>query len=152
MRDLHTMVSMDTQELIQRIDERLQVLNGEITVLTVARQVLLDGRVPTTTSTRSTRRTRRRSPNRRRGADVLLAGTAVRMLSENDGLTTSALATQANADSRQALPLLKELEAAGQVRRTGERRATRWHAVTDEDRVQQRAAELASRSGRQGKK
>jgi hypothetical protein len=42
--------------------------------------------------------------------------------------------------------MLRELEQAQRVRRTGQRRATRWHAVTDEDRTRERAAELASRS------
>ena len=64
------------------------------------------------------------------------------------------------ADSRrdQVLTLLRELEAAGRVRRTGQRRGTRWHPITDEDRINARATELeqqtrkarsaASRAGR----
>jgi hypothetical protein len=46
------------------------------------------------------------------------------------------------------LSLLRELEAAGRVRRTGQRRSTRWHAFTDEDRIRERAAQLAARSKR----
>jgi hypothetical protein len=42
------------------------------------------------------------------------------------------------------LLLLRELEQARRVRRTGQRRATRWHAITDEDRIRERAAEVAS--------
>jgi len=34
------------------------------------------------------------------------------------------------------------LESAGRIGRTGQRRATRWHAITDEDRIRERAAEL----------
>ena len=51
------------------------------------------------------------------------------------------------------LALLKEQEDAGQVRRTGTRAATRWHAVTDEDRIAARATEIArgSRRGRSRK-
>ena len=67
------------------------------------------------------------------------------LLADSDGLTTAALAKQANGDPAYVLRLLRELEAAGRVRRTGERRATRWFAVTDEDWIQERAAELASR-------
>jgi len=70
------------------------------------------------------------------------------LLSENGGLTTSALAEQTNADRDQVLTLLRELESAGRIRRSGQRRSTRWHAVTDEDRIRERAAELASRSRR----
>ena len=64
----------------------------------------------------------------------------------SDGLSTSVIAEQGNAEASQVLTLLRELENAGQVRRTGERRGTRWHLITDEDRIAERAADLASRS------
>jgi hypothetical protein len=38
--------------------------------------------------------------------------------------------------------LLHELEAAGQVRRTGSRRSTVWRLITEEEQIAQRAAEL----------
>jgi hypothetical protein len=60
-------------------------------------------------------------------------------------MTTSALAERANANRDQILTALRELEAAGRVRRSGQRRSTRWHAITDEERIQKRAAELAAR-------
>ena len=41
-----------------------------------------------------------------------------------------------------ATKLLHELEAAGQVRRSGARRSTVWQLITDEERIAQRAAEL----------
>ena len=56
--------------------------------------------------------------------------------------------TRANGDRDQVLTLLRELEAAGRIRRTGQRRSTRWHVITDEDRIRERAAELASRRKR----
>ncbi|MFZ0975819.1 MAG: hypothetical protein WAN22_26585 [Solirubrobacteraceae bacterium] len=40
------------------------------------------------------------------------------------------------------LRLLRDLETGGRIRRTGQRRGTRWHAITDEDRIRERAAEL----------
>jgi hypothetical protein len=46
------------------------------------------------------------------------------------------------------LTLLRDLEKRARVRRTGQRRTTRWHAITDEDRIRERAAELASRGRR----
>jgi hypothetical protein len=64
------------------------------------------------------------------------------LLSENGGLTTTALAEQTKTDRSQVLLLLRELEIAGRIRRTGQRRSTRWHAITDEDRIRERAAEL----------
>jgi DNA-binding IclR family transcriptional regulator len=76
------------------------------------------------------------------------AGRLESLLSENGGLTTSALAERTNGNRDQVLTLLRELEAAGRIRRTGQRRSTRWHAITDEDRIRERAAELAARSRR----
>ena len=37
---------------------------------------------------------------------------------------------------------LRDLEAAGRVRRTGDRRSTRWLLIVDEDRIAERVAEL----------
>ena len=94
-----------------------------------------------------------RTPARRRArakADrtvgVVPAAKLELLLSDTGGLATAALAERANADRDQVLTLLRELETAGRVRRTGQRRATRWHAITDEERIQERAAELAARS------
>jgi hypothetical protein len=64
------------------------------------------------------------------------------LLSQNGGLSTSELAAQANANRDQVLGLLRDLETAGRIRRTGQRRGTRWHVITDEDRIRERAAEL----------
>lgn len=64
------------------------------------------------------------------------------------GLATSELAQRANGDRDQVLVLLRELEAAGRIRRTGARRGTRWHMIADEDRIQPRAAELDALSKR----
>ena len=64
------------------------------------------------------------------------------MLSRTGGLSTAQLAAQANADRDQIVGVLRELETAGRVRRTGQRRATRWHVITDEDRIRERVAEL----------
>jgi len=68
------------------------------------------------------------------------------LLSEQGAMTTSTLAGGAGGNRAQILAALRELEAAGRVRRSGRRRSTRWHPITDEERIQQRAAELAARS------
>lgn len=62
-----------------------------------------------------------------------------------DGLTTAALAEHSGAQRDQVLGLLRDREQTRRVRRTGQRRATRWHVITDEDRIRERAAELAGR-------
>lgn len=69
-----------------------------------------------------------------------------RLLADSDALTTGALAKQVQAEHDQVLAVLRDLEAARRVRRTGQRRATRWHTITDEDRIRKRTAELESRS------
>jgi hypothetical protein len=89
------------------------------------------------------RRTRAKAD---RSVEVVPAGKLELLLSDTGGLATSALAVRANADRDQVLTLLRELETVGRVRRTGQRRATRWQAITDEERIQERAAELAARS------
>jgi hypothetical protein len=76
------------------------------------------------------------------------AGKLEVLLGASEGVTTASLAEHASGDRNQVLSLLRELEAAGRVRRSGERRGTRWHLITDEDRIAARAAELESQSKR----
>ena len=78
--------------------------------------------------------------------EVVPAGKLEKLLGASDGLTTTALAEQATGDRDQVLTLLREMEAAGRIRRSGERRGTRWHLITDEDRIAARAIELAKQS------
>jgi hypothetical protein len=135
------------EQLIQSIDGRIEQLNSEITSLEAARSALTaNGAAPTAPSTiQSTPKPRRRRRRATAGKPVK-AQTAEQLLANSDGLTTAAIAERAGADRDQVLLLLRELEQAQRVRRTGQRRATRWHAITDEDRIRERAAELASRS------
>ena len=44
------------------------------------------------------------------------------------------------------LELLKESEQKGEVRREGQRRATSWYLITDEDRIAARAAQIAAQA------
>ena len=141
-----------TQDIVDSIENRLRDLNAEIETLTAAREALdgADGAEPVPAAApprRAVRRTRRRA-NAPRPAEIVPAGRLEVLLSENGGLTTSALAERTNGNRDQVLTLLRELEATGRVRRSGQRRSTRWHAITDEDRIRERAAELASRSKR----
>jgi sugar-specific transcriptional regulator TrmB len=71
-------------------------------------------------------------------------------LLEHGELSTAALAELVAADRGQVLVLLRELEAKGRVARIGQRRGTRWRPITDEERIQRRAAalEALSRRGR----
>lgn len=143
-----------TQQILDSIDGRLRELNAEIETLDAARSALHgreaqstpadDGSAPAPSRQRVRRRARRNGKPSR-PVEVVPAGRLEVLLSEDGGLTTSDLAERANGNRDQVLTLLRELEAAGRIRRTGQRRGTRWHAVTDEDRIRERAAELARR-------
>jgi hypothetical protein len=151
-----------TQDIVDSIETRLRELNQEIQTLSAARSALeteaagastrVAPAAASPTAASRARAVRRGSRRRARGAaatDAVPAGRLELLLSENGGLTTSVLAERTNGDRDQVLTLLRELEAAGRVRRSGQRRSTRWHAITDEDRIQARAAELAGRRRRQ---
>jgi len=93
---------------------------------------------------RSRKRARNPSRTRTRAAalTVVTAESVESLLSANGGLTTSALAEQTGGNRDHMLKLLRDLETDGRVRRTGQRRGTRWQTITDEDRIRERAAEL----------
>jgi hypothetical protein len=137
------------EQIIHSIDGRVEQLNSEITSLEAARSALAaNGSTPAAPSPARRRAKPKRRRRRATAHKPLTAETAEHLLTEQDGLTTAAIAEQAGADRDQVLVLLRELERIQRVRRTGQRRATRWHAITDEDRIRERAAELASRSRR----
>lgn len=69
------------------------------------------------------------------------------LLADTDGLSTAALAERAGGKPTQIRTVLRQMETAGQIRRSGQRRGTRWHLVTDEERIRARAAELEALSG-----
>ena len=72
--------------------------------------------------------------------------TLERLLADTSaGLSANAIAEQAGAGYNPTLELLRKLEEAGQVRRSGSRRSTVWRLVTDEQRIAERAAELERR-------
>jgi hypothetical protein len=141
------------EQLHQSIESRLQELTAEITKLEDARKTLSNGSATLALKVGSngnrSKVQRRKQPKPARRTGVLLAEQLERILAQSaDGISTSAIASQGNADPAQVLTLLREAEATGDVRRTGERRGTRWHAITDEDRIAARAAELAAQSRR----
>lgn len=140
------------EQLVKSIDGRLGDLSGEIASLEKARSALIANGSALSESPKPRRRPSRRkvtgreARRKRTSKQPLLPETAESLLAGGDGLSTAALAEQTGASHDQVLTLLRDLEAARRVRRTGQRRGTRWHAITDEDRIQERAAELATRS------
>ena len=150
----------NTQTILDSIENRLRELDREIETLIAARSALDTPEPAPAGQPRSSEagpvaapRPARRAGSTRRaktraGTEVVPAGRLEALLSENGGLTTSALTEQTNGNRDQVLTLLRELETAGRIRRTGQRRSTRWHAITDEDRIRERAADLAARRKR----
>jgi predicted Rossmann fold nucleotide-binding protein DprA/Smf involved in DNA uptake len=152
------MASID--QIAHSLDGRIAELTGEIDSLERARHALTnDGssrasvaeHVPEASAPRAapTTRARRASNPRKRSKKtvVLPAGKLETLLAAaDDGISASAIAEEENASYDQVLTLLRELEQAGRVRRTGSRRTSRWRVVTDDERVAARAAELEARS------
>jgi hypothetical protein len=138
-------MSTTIEDLVRSIDDRIRELKGEIASLHDALQALSSNGSPAPAPRPRAKQTRKRAS---RSAKAVPAATLEKLLADSDGLTTAALAKQANGDPAYVLRLLRELEATDRVRRTGERRGTRWHVITDEYRIQKRAAELASRPKR----
>jgi hypothetical protein len=99
---------------------------------------------------------RPRTPAKRAKAakaiDVLVADKLETILQgEGEGLSAVTITERSNASYRQVLDLLRELENAGRVRRTGTRRSTLWRLITDEERIAERAAELKRRTAKSGR-
>jgi len=132
------------EQLHESIERRLQELRAEITKIEDARRALTNGSAkPAATQPRPAEVKPRR---RRQRVQVLTTEHLQTILTGSaDGLSTAAIAQQGHAEPAQVLALLRQLETAGEVRRSGERRGTRWHLITDEDRITERAAELAAR-------
>jgi hypothetical protein len=100
----------------------------------------------TVTAKRATRRRVATATRPRPGGGAVRAETLERLLANTSaGLSANAIAKQAGAGYNRTLTLLRELEAAGQVRRSGSRRSTVWQLITDEERIAERAAELERR-------
>lgn len=144
---------MTNTEIVTNIERRLTEARAEIAQLEGARQALIDDDAPAVTP--QPRRVARKTTSRktvRRGNEVVPAGKLTALLDGSAGMSTSELATATNGRPDQVLALMRELEQADQIRRSGERRGTRWHLITDEDRVAARAAEIAGQSKRRSKK
>jgi len=132
-------------DIATRIREQIAELDAERETLTSALAALDDSTIAATVPERVQRpRTRGRKPARVAvpATKVVPLGKLLRMLSDTDGQTTSALAKATGGDQDRILELLKEAERDEQVRRSGQRRATRWHLVTEESKIAARVAEL----------
>lgn len=146
---------MEIAQIVAQIDSQLETLEQELQTLEAARSALTQQLTATTRAPQPRTRgaeppaaapgpRRARAPRRKRAGrrQALKAQTIEEILAGGSSLSTTEIAEQANADRNQVLAILRELESAGKAVRSGERRATRWSAFTDEDWVARRAAEL----------
>ncbi len=147
-----TLGGMTTTDIVASIDRRLTQAEAEIAQLEGAREALLDGGPAVAPTPRRRPRKPARTKQVRRAYAVVPAGKLTALLDGSDGMSTPELAKATDGKPDQILSLLRDLEQAEQIRRTGQRRGTRWHLITDEDRVAARAAELAAQSTRRAKR
>jgi hypothetical protein len=143
---------MTISDIVTNIDQRIAAAQAELTDLTQARSALVTA--PAASAPPKPRRARRPATRPKTAVkrapkpayEVVPVGKLTALLTESQGLSTREISRATNGDPRQVLTLLKDQETAGQFRRTGTRAATRWHVITDEDRIAARAAELTARS------
>ena len=95
---------------------------------------------------------KRRPAAKKPSKSVVPLAKLLKVVGDNPGMTTTAIAKETGGDQPVLLELLKESEQKGEVRRQGERRATSWYRITDEDRIAARAAEIAAQSKAGGAK
>jgi len=92
------------------------------------------------------------APRKRKAAPKKAAKAVVplekllKVVGDKPGMTTTTIAKETGGDQSVLLDLLKESEQKGEVRRQGQRRATSWYLITDEDRIAARAAQIAAQA------
>jgi hypothetical protein len=86
--------------------------------------------------------------NGRSAGKVALTPAVVVSLVTPEGVPARDIRSRVNGSDNQVLKVLKDLESEGKIKRTGQRRATKWHRVTDNGRTtgQPAAASPAKRS------
>jgi predicted Rossmann fold nucleotide-binding protein DprA/Smf involved in DNA uptake len=99
------------------------------------------------------RTTRQRTSNGRtassgRTAKVALTPDVVVKLVTPEGVPARDIRAQVNGSDNQVLKVLKDLESEGKIKRTGQRRATKWHLATANGRSAASATKPTRRTRR----
>lgn len=159
------------QEITDAIDDRLAELQEQIASLEAARRALTGIRESrsnggpestpaattrtrahahqsgTTTSRRPAPKARPAKSSPRTRRRELEPGQIEGLLRDSeDGLSLVALARRAGVSEAQVGERLRTLERSGGARRSGPRRTSLWRLLSDEERIAERAAELARAS------
>jgi hypothetical protein len=115
----------ETEADAQRLRTAIEALEGSAKQTSARAPVQSRGR-------RGTRGRAARSggSNGRTTGKVALSREVVVRLVTPEGVPARDIRSQVNGSDNQVLKVLKDLESEGQITRTGQRRATRWHRVT----------------------
>ena len=135
---------MTNADIATHIRNQIAELDAEREALTNALAALDTGTVARGDSNPAARRRTRTQTSAEiaaPAAKVVPLGKILQLLTGTDGQTTSTLAKTTGGDQSRILQLLKEAEADDKVKRSGARRATRWHLVTDEPKLAERVTE-----------
>jgi hypothetical protein len=92
------------------------------------------------------RATRARTSNGRTAGKVALTPDVVVNLVTPEGVPARDIRSKVNGSDNQVLKVLKDLEAEGKIKRTGQRRATKWHLVTENGQSASSAAKPTRRA------
>jgi predicted Rossmann fold nucleotide-binding protein DprA/Smf involved in DNA uptake len=119
---------MELDQIVASLDQRMKMLRDEIATLEAARAAL-GGSVSRAPQRPARVPSGHRSQRRRRHASVTTEQLEL-LLAGAGEVTTTVLIEQTGASRPALLFALKELETSGKVRRAGEKRGTRWSAVS----------------------
>jgi hypothetical protein len=126
----------ETEADAQRLRTAIEALEGSVATPAPARA----------RRTTRGRTTRRRTSNGRSTGKVALTPDVVVGLVTPEGVPAREIRSKVNGSDNQVLKVLKDLESEGKVKRTGQRRATKWHRVTANGRSATPAAKPARRA------
>jgi hypothetical protein len=142
---------MEITQVIEQLRAQLAETEADAQRLRTAIEAL-EGSVETSDApprgrrTARPRATRQRTSNGRTPGKVELTPDVVVELVTPEGVPARDIRSKVNGSDNQVLKVLKDLESAGKIKRTGQRRATKWHRVTDNARVAARAAKPTRRA------
>jgi hypothetical protein len=125
---------MEITQVIEQLQVQLAETEADAQRLRTA-IAALEGTVESTPAPSRGRRSARSRPARQRTsngrtAKVALTPDVVVKLVTPEGVPARDIRAQVNASDNQVLKVLKDLESEGKVKRTGQRRATKWHLAT----------------------
>jgi hypothetical protein len=122
----------ETEANAQRLRTAIEALEGSVESS--------DVQAPRRRAARG-RAARRSASNGRSASKVALTPDVVVELVTPEGVPARDIRSRVSGSDNQVLKVLKDLESAGRIKRTGQRRATKWHRVTGNARAAATAAE-----------